>query len=173
MATKSKPFIAARVPEGLNKALEKHVDATGESRTAAIINALSSYLKWSDTDKGKPISAGDRLSKLEDKIAELEKLLKKDKKKKEPEQLVIGQDNNIDNSRSKAVDNTDNIDTKGDWMTTKEAHSLYGKEYNYESFRKFKPERLKEQFGLEVERIAKVTKKGSKKTEIRFRRLPD
>ena len=170
MATKSKPFIAARVPEGLNEALEKHVDATGESRTAAIINALSSYLKWAEAGVDKTISAGDRLSKLEEKVADLERLVKKGKKKKEPEQLVIGQDNTADNIHTKSSDNIDNIDIRDGWITTKEAYSLYGKEYTYESFRKIKPERMKQEFGLEVERI---TKKGSKKPQVRFRKLPD
>lgn len=169
MPAKSKPFIAARVPEGLNKALDKHVEATGESRTTAIINALSSYLQWTKAEVDKTTSAGDRLSKLEAKVTELERLLKKSQKRKEPEQLVIGQDNNTDNKHPKTSDNTDNIDIKDGWITTKEAHSLYGKEYTYESFRKIKPERMKQEFGLEV---ARITKKGAKKPQVRFRKLP-
>ena len=73
--TKSdKPFLAARIPHSLEKALESHVKITGESKTDSVIKALGSYLKWSEAEE-KP-NASDRLSKLEKKVAELESFLK-------------------------------------------------------------------------------------------------
>ena len=177
MATKSKPFIAARIPEDLNNALDKHANATGENRTTTIINALSSYLKWSSPEVKKTISAGDRLSLLEKRVKELEKLFQNNQKQqnieKEPEksqQLVIVSDNESDNTSKTEVDNTDNKDKELSWMTSKEAHNLYGAKYTHDSFRKFKPERLKKEFGLVVERILK---EGHKKPQLRFRKLPD
>lgn len=69
-----KPFLAARIPHGLEKALESHVQSTDESKTQSVINALSAYLNWSE-NATKP-NASDRLSLLEKKVAELESLLK-------------------------------------------------------------------------------------------------
>lgn len=69
-----KPFLAARIPYGLEQALEAHVKSTNESKTQTIIKALGTYLKWSGEDSNP--NASDRLSKLERKVIELEKLLK-------------------------------------------------------------------------------------------------
>ena len=70
-----KPFLAARIPHSLEAAIESHVDSTGESKTQTVINALAAYLGWSDGEEKKP-TASDRLSILEKKFAELEKLIK-------------------------------------------------------------------------------------------------
>jgi hypothetical protein len=78
----AKPFIAARIPEGLRLKLEEHSKATGEGKTQAIINALSAYLSFTP-EEGNREGAGDRLSLLEMKVAELEKLMK------EPQQISL------------------------------------------------------------------------------------
>ena len=70
-----KPFLAARIPVGLSNALEAHVKSTQESKTDVIINALSTYLGWADNGSTQP-SASDRLSKLEARLNELEKLVR-------------------------------------------------------------------------------------------------
>ena len=74
----TKPFLAARIPEDLNTKLEEHSASTGESRTQAVINALAGYLNFTPESKSEE-SAGDRLSLLEKKIAELENLIKEPK----------------------------------------------------------------------------------------------
>lgn len=82
----TKPFLAARIPEDLNTKLEEHSASTGESRTQAVINALAGYLNFTPESKNEE-SAGDRLSVLERKVAELESLLK------EPKQFSPLEDN--------------------------------------------------------------------------------
>jgi hypothetical protein len=73
--TKSdKPFLAARIPHGLETALESHVKSTGESKTLSVVKALGAYLNWTE-DKSNP-NASDRLSLLEKKVTELENFLK-------------------------------------------------------------------------------------------------
>lgn len=71
---KGKPFLAARIPHDLERALEAHIEESGETKTQLIINAIGSYIKWS-AGEDKPI-ASDRLSTLEAKVAEIEKLIK-------------------------------------------------------------------------------------------------
>ncbi len=77
-----KPFIAARIPESLSLKLEEHSKNTGESKTQALINALCAYLGYSPEGEEKE-SASDRLSLLEKKVEELEKLLR------EPQQISL------------------------------------------------------------------------------------
>lgn len=104
--TKSdKPFLAARIPYGLEKALEDHVKSTNESKTQTIIKALGTYLKWSEENSSP--NASDRLSKLERKVTELEKLLRT------PQQTsfldadpVIKRDINIDNKTDNKKENS-------------------------------------------------------------------
>ncbi|NJM68535.1 MAG: hypothetical protein HC851_24165 [Acaryochloris sp. RU_4_1] len=52
------------------------------------------------------------------------------------------------------VDQLNLIDEQGEsneWMTTKEAHNLYGKDSPYEGFRKYSAEKLREEFELEAD----------------------
>ena len=74
----TKPFLAARIPEDLNTKLEEHSASTGEGRTQAVINALGRYLNFTPESKSEE-SAGDRLSVLERKVAELEKIINEPK----------------------------------------------------------------------------------------------
>ena len=74
MGKPQKPFIAARIPIGLEEALEKHTKSTGESKTTALINALGNYLGWSQDGETKP-SVSNRLNLLEERVEELEKLI--------------------------------------------------------------------------------------------------
>ena len=69
-----KPFLAARIPHDLERALEAHIEESGETKTQLIINAIGSYIKWS-ADGDRPI-ASDRLSTLEAKVAEIGRLIK-------------------------------------------------------------------------------------------------
>lgn len=80
-----KPFIAARIPEDLHSKLEEHSAFTGEGKTQALINALAKYLNFTPESKNQE-SAGDRLSVLERKVAELESFLK------EPKQISMALD---------------------------------------------------------------------------------
>lgn len=82
----TKPFLAARIPEDLNTKLEEHSASTGEGKTQAVINALARYLNFTPESKSEE-SAGDRLSLLEKKVAELENLVK------EPKQFSPLEDN--------------------------------------------------------------------------------
>lgn len=114
----SKPFIAARIPEGLNLKLDEHSKATGESRTQALINALATYLGYTSEAPSEQ-SASDRLSLLEKRVQELEKVWK------EPQQILLldiasepeiklqpltktdpKTDNKIDNTSSSPLKNT-------------------------------------------------------------------
>jgi hypothetical protein len=76
-----KPFLAARIPHSLEKAIESHVKSTGENKTQTIVKALGAYLGWSENIDSP--NASDRLSLLEKKVAELEKFLKT------PQQTVL------------------------------------------------------------------------------------
>jgi len=78
----NKPFIAARIPESLNVKLEEHSKATGEGKTQVLINALYAYLGFTPETENKE-NASDRLSLLEAKVAELERMLK------EPHQISL------------------------------------------------------------------------------------
>ena len=130
MGKAQKPFIAARIPIGLEEALEKHTKSTGESKTTALINALASYIDWSEKEETKP-SASDRLSLLEERVKKIEQILKTpqqtnllelspvisddNKTDKEPPELPenckTAIDNKLDNSVIKSTqgDITDNI----------------------------------------------------------------
>ena len=133
----TKPFLAARIPEDLNTKLEEHSASTGEGKTQAVINALANYLNFTPESKSEE-SAGDRLSLLEKKVAELEDLIKEPKqfsllesisnvnpaapaitldniidntgqdKSPENNQGVINLDNTIDNEPDNNNDNADN-----------------------------------------------------------------
>lgn len=131
----AKPFIAARIPEDLNAKLEEHSKATGEGKTQVLINALSSYLKF--TSQNEEV-AKDRLSILEKRFAELEerfdgleRIIKEpprqfslldsipDLQKKPPKphlELVIRPDNDSDNKTNEElitdVINADNVLTE-------------------------------------------------------------
>ena len=68
-----KPFIAARIPEDLNKALTQHVEESGLNRTEVIVNALVAYLKL-PTSFTQGNKNGTRLDLLEERILNLEKI---------------------------------------------------------------------------------------------------
>lgn len=74
----AKPFIAARISEDLNLKLDDYSKATGESRTQILLNALSTYLGYSPNSETKE-RASDRLTRLEEKVVELERILKESK----------------------------------------------------------------------------------------------
>jgi hypothetical protein len=131
----SKPFIAARIPENLNLKLEEHSKATGEGKTQTLINALSAYLGFAPDAESKE-NAGDRLSLLEKKVAELERILK------EPQQISLldtpvatkkktvskeksdnKSDNNLDNKNSVVI-NTDNEADNIQLVTTTEQEAI-------------------------------------------------
>lgn len=115
-----KPFLAARIPAGLSDALEAHVKSKEESKTEALINALSVYLGWTDGEATQP-SASDRLSMLETRLNELERLVKEPRqtsllddlehpkrpniKESHKPQPVIKEDKNIDNNTDKMLNN--------------------------------------------------------------------
>lgn len=110
MGKVQKPFIAARIPIGLEEALEKHTKSTGESKTAALIHALGRYVGWSQDKEVKP-SASDRLSLLEERVKKLEQLMQT------PQQTsllelshAIDDDNKVD--KGLTVPKTDNSDNK-------------------------------------------------------------
>jgi hypothetical protein len=131
----AKPFIAARISEDLNLKLDDYLKITGESRTQAILNALSAYIGYSP-NKEVGDSASDRLTLLEKKVAELESILKEpkqisllqDSSSKAPKNLQLTTDNifdnveqnefskdnqgviNLDNNADNDSDNTDNTD---------------------------------------------------------------
>ncbi len=48
-----------------------------------------------------------------------------------------------------------------EWMTTREAHTLYGKDSPYEGFRKYSTEKLREELELEADLNRKEKGKGS------------
>jgi hypothetical protein len=106
-----KPFLAARIPYGLEQALETHVKSTNESKTQTIIKALSAYLKWSD--EGSSPNASDRLSRLEKKVAKLEELLKTPKQTSFLDAVSVIKkdiidDNNTENHSSVITENISN-----------------------------------------------------------------
>lgn len=153
-----KPFLAARIPMGLNDALEAHSKSTNESKTDAIINALAMYLQWSD--KGKVgNSASDRLSLLERRVKDLETEVYKPKQtnlldiqstETESKASVIKTENTTDKEGHK--DKNRNTE----WLSTKEAHQRYAPEMPYGTFRKLSPEKLLERFQLETDESKKT-----------------
>ena len=146
-----KPFLAARIPHSLEKALESHVESTGESKTQAVINALGAYLKWSE-NLDSP-DASDRLSILERKVAELEKLLDTNKQTGKPNRtpvikeditadnekglselatepvVVIKNENKSDNEKKPKTDKRKTKNTSG-LMTHRDVANLTGLNYN-------------------------------------------
>lgn len=67
----NKPFVAARIPEDLNVALDQFVSESGKKRTDVIISALREYLK-SPSDLSQIKTDEKRLDALEIKVARLE-----------------------------------------------------------------------------------------------------
>lgn len=132
MATK--PFIAARIPESLSLKLDEHSKATGESKTQALINALAAYLGVSLADQDNE-PATDRLSLLEQRVSDLERLIKR------PQQISLFDspvevdtavpstqaitDNNSDND----VDNTVQFPQQEGGFTHREMAELTGMSY--------------------------------------------
>lgn len=134
-----KPFIAARIPEALNKALEKHTNKKdGESRTDAVINALNTYL-------GQPLGVIkdnpeiDRIAELEKRVTVLEKESRvklvaegsvqgnlldnksviNSEKEDTSEKDQISSDNKVDNKIDNKVGTTE-------WLSNEEVVSLTG-----------------------------------------------
>lgn len=68
MATKS--FISARIPKHLMERLEAHVEATGDSKTDVIVEALAEHLAHDEESKTRGGSIERRLSSLEHWIFE-------------------------------------------------------------------------------------------------------
>lgn len=62
------PFVSARIPVALNKALEARIKTTGESRSKILVNALCDYLEVQAGD----LSTAERLKHLEARTAALE-----------------------------------------------------------------------------------------------------
>jgi hypothetical protein len=98
----NKPFIAARIPEELNQALNTHSETTGESKTQALINALSQYLgvAYAAPD-GAQVNANPL--GLLSRVARLEKIIEK----MQGAEIIIEIDNDADNSLERE-DQTDN-----------------------------------------------------------------
>lgn len=144
--TKSgKPFLAARIPEGLDKALQDYVDLNGGSRTDILIDALSVYLGWSNGEQPKPATS-DRLSRLEQRLETLETEIYRPKQTslltgeagvQEEYSTVIKQDNKPDDSSQEE-----------EWLTTTEAFERYGEKMAASTFRKLQPKELLARFGL-------------------------
>jgi hypothetical protein len=106
----SKPFIAARIPEELNQALNAHSEATRESRTQALMNALSQYLGVADIAADRPQASADSSSLLS-RVIRLEEIVEQ----MQGANIVIEIDNNTDNdlasdnhANNKIVISTDN-----------------------------------------------------------------
>lgn len=126
-----KPFIAARIPEALNKALEKHTNKKGgESRTDAVINALNAYL-------GQPLGLVegspeiDRIAELERRVSALENntgravqgnLLDKDS--------VINPDKETKNDIENRISGTSDKNTDNNLLTHKQISDLTGTNIN-------------------------------------------
>jgi hypothetical protein len=134
MKTSQKPFLAARIPHSLESALESHVKSTGESKTQAIINALSAYLNWSEN--GGASNASDRLSLLEKKVAELENLLKTPKQTSlldvEPIDVkpVIKEAKQTDNKKEPEGKEQAKIESSSELLTHRKMSDLTGINYN-------------------------------------------
>jgi hypothetical protein len=98
----NKPFIAARIPEELNQALSTHSETTGESKTQALINALSQYLgvAYAAPDgaqvNANPLGLLSRVTRLEEIV-----------EKMQGAETIINSDNDTDNGL-KRDDQTDN-----------------------------------------------------------------
>jgi hypothetical protein len=92
-----KPFIAARIPEELNHALNQHVERSGESRTETLISALEQYLNLTPSNKPQSKSA-TKIGSLEGRIARLEEMILG----KPESHSVIETDNKIDNASEDA-----------------------------------------------------------------------
>jgi hypothetical protein len=88
----SKPFIAARIPEELNQVLNAHSKTTGESKTQALINALSQYLEVAYIATDRPQASADSSSLLS-RIIRLEEIIEQIQEA----HVVIEIDNDIDN----------------------------------------------------------------------------
>jgi hypothetical protein len=84
-AMTAKPFISARIPQDLLEQLESRADATGESKTDILVEALKEYLdpKEPSTEERSSLEkrlrnfeqwATDRLTNIEEKVEELDDL---------------------------------------------------------------------------------------------------
>jgi hypothetical protein len=84
-AMTAKPFISARIPQDLLEQLESRADATGESKTDILVEALKEYLdpKEPGTEERSSLEqrlrafeqwAVSRLTSIEEKVEELEHL---------------------------------------------------------------------------------------------------
>jgi hypothetical protein len=99
----NKPFLAARIPEELNQALSTHSETTGESKTQALINALSQYLGVAHAAPDEAQVNSNPLSLLS-RVARLEEIIEK----MQGAEIVIEIDNDTDNGleRDDQADNT-------------------------------------------------------------------
>jgi metal-responsive CopG/Arc/MetJ family transcriptional regulator len=79
----SKSFISARIPDDLQEKLESYSQATGESKSRILIDALSKYLNADSSTTDKDLNLYDRilyferwvsnrLNNVEDRIMALE-----------------------------------------------------------------------------------------------------
>jgi hypothetical protein len=73
-AMAASPFFSGRIPQSLFDAVEQHLQATGESKTTILKNALSAYLGLSP----EPVATStgsSRLEVLENRLAQVERIL--------------------------------------------------------------------------------------------------
>lgn len=171
------PFFSGRIPKALFDRIEDHLKSTGETKTQLLVNALSAYV-------GMPLSVDNRLitESLEDRLIKIEQRLQalensvissyqpdnkdKDSSQTDGSEGVISNDNEADNNEEQ-VENKTLFSLLGDegseeWLTTREAHELYGGTLSFARFRKLSPEQLKSRFNLESDanRRGKAGNKG-------------
>lgn len=147
----AKPFIAARISEDLNQKLEEHSKITGESKTQALVNALTNYLGIS-VDRKEGVD--DRLKILEQKIVALEDFTKEikgdfdnfktsrksiQKNSKAPKQLTIVDNfesyNRLNTETKNELEKVDKIPENANKLESKELLKLLRKEDEKENWK--------------------------------------
>jgi hypothetical protein len=168
------PFFSGRIPQALFDRIEEHLKTTSETKTQLLVNALSAYVGMPLSNDNRSITEPleDRLVKIEKRLQALEGSVIGNYQSDNREENfletnggegVITTDNEIDND-SEPVENKTLLSLLGEesdkgWLTTREAHEVYGGSLSYESFRKLSPDQLKTRFNLEAD----VTRRGKGK----------
>ena len=146
---KANPKVSAYLSTELNQALQSWMKEHRIKKVSVGLTSILEQFLGVNQDK-LPVGQGfvtlEQFQKLQQRIEELEtNILKVDQSKPEVEPEKA-----IDQSKLKS-----SLTPNSKWLTSKEAHEKYGGQTKIGTFRKMKPEQLKERFGLEADKSRK------------------
>ena len=163
---KANPKVSAYLSIELNQALQSWMKEHRIKKVSVGLTTILESFLGVNQDK-LPVDQSsvsiEQFQELEKRIETLERSISKvdqSKPKVEPEKLVAqsqpkSRPTKIPNRAVNQSKPSSSSTHNNEWLTTKEAHEKYGGKTKIGTFRKMRPEQLKERFGLEADESRK------------------